>query len=109
MCGHRFWIGATSLVFLAVSGPAGAADGEASEPGGAVLEARALAREIDRVVAAKWAEAGAEPATPADDAEYLRRVSIDLIGKIPTAAEAEEFLDDPARDKRAQLVDRLLA
>ena len=35
-----------------------------------------------------------QPARPADDAEYLRRVYLDLVGKIPTAAEARDFLDD---------------
>ena len=48
------------------------------------------------------------PAAVADDGEFLRRVSLDLIGKIPTAAEARDFLDDPSRDKRLALVERLL-
>ncbi len=43
------------------------------------------------------------------DAEFLRRVSLDLIGMPPTADQAREFIGDPAPDKRAQLVDRLLA
>jgi len=45
----------------------------------------------------------------ADDAEFLRRVCLDLAGKIPTAAEARDFLDDPAPDKRERVVDSLLA
>ncbi len=72
-------------------------------------EARALAARIDRMVAEKWAEAKLTPAGPADDGEYLRRVTLDLVGKIPAASEAREFLDDPAPDKRSRLVDRLLA
>ena len=44
----------------------------------------------------------------ADDGEFLRRVSFDLVGKIPTAAEARDFLDDPSPDKRLTLVERLL-
>jgi hypothetical protein len=44
----------------------------------------------------------------ADDGEFLRRVCLDLIGKIPTAAEARDFLDDPSKDKRLALVERLL-
>jgi hypothetical protein len=43
------------------------------------------------------------------DAEFLRRVSLDLIGYPPTAAEARAFLADPAPDKRVKLVDQLLA
>lgn len=45
----------------------------------------------------------------ADDAEFLRRVSLDLQGMIPTAGEARAFLDDPSPNKRQLLVDRLLA
>jgi len=43
------------------------------------------------------------------DAEFLRRVSLDLHGAIPTAEEARVFLDDPSPDKQVKLVDRLLA
>ena len=57
--------------------------------------ARRSPSQIDRLLAAKWAEAKVQPARPADDAEYLRRVYLDLVGKIPTAAEARDFLDDP--------------
>lgn len=43
------------------------------------------------------------------DAEFLRRVSLDLTGRPPTADEARAFLADPAPDKRERLIDRLLA
>ena len=43
------------------------------------------------------------------DAEFLRRVSLDLIGMPPTADEARVFLADPDTGKREKLVDRLLA
>ena len=59
-----------------------------------------LTATIDRLIAAHWAENRVAPAPPADDAEFLRRVCLDLAGKIPTAAEAREFLDDPRPDKR---------
>jgi len=45
----------------------------------------------------------------ADDAEFLRRVSLDLAGRIPTVEEARTFLQDRQPDKRARLVERLLA
>ena len=44
----------------------------------------------------------------ADDAEFLRRVYLDLTGRIPSADEARAFLDDSAADKRTKLVDNLL-
>ncbi len=63
---------------------------------------------IDRHVWAKLEKMRLLPAPPATDATFLRRVSIDLIGRLPTAEEARRFLDDPSPDKRARLVDRLL-
>ncbi len=71
-------------------------------------DAQALTARIDAVLAARWAEAKVRPAAVADDGEFLRRVSLDLIGKIPTAAEARDFLDDPSKGKRLALVERLL-
>jgi hypothetical protein len=48
------------------------------------------------------------PSEPAEDAEYLRRVYLDVIGTLPTAAEARAFLADDHPDKRARLVEELL-
>ena len=49
-----------------------------------------------------------QPAPAADDAEYLRRVSLDLSGRIPRVAEVRDFLADSSPDKRRHLVERLL-
>ena len=43
----------------------------------------------------------------ADDAEFVRRVYLDLTGVIPRVSEVREFLHDTSPNKRAQLVDRL--
>ena len=48
------------------------------------------------------------PAPPTSDAVFLRRVHLDLIGTLPTEAEARAFLDSKDADKRAKLIDRLL-
>ncbi len=48
------------------------------------------------------------PSEPADDAAYLRRVYLDVIGTLPTPAEARFFLADKRDDRRARLVDDLL-
>ena len=72
------------------------------------LDANELARRIDESIAAKWTETGATPAPLADDAEFLRRVSLDVAGRIPLASETRAFLEDRDPDKRRKLVEALL-
>jgi hypothetical protein len=64
---------------------------------------------IDRHLAADWQARKITPAPQADDAEFLRRVHLDLVGRIPRVSEARDFLADPDPGKRAKLVERLLA
>src|SRR3990172_7594893 len=45
----------------------------------------------------------------ASDADFLRRVSLDLIGMPPTADEARSFIADPAAEKRERWIDRLFS
>lgn len=52
---------------------------------------------------------GIPPAELCDDATFLRRVHLDTIGTLPTAAEARAFLADKRPNKRAILIDQLLA
>src|SRR5207244_6642720 len=63
---------------------------------------------IDTLVFAKLKKLNVLPSDLADDADYLRRVSLDVIGTLPTAAEARRFLADGRPDRRALLVDELL-
>jgi hypothetical protein len=70
-------------------------------------DARELAARIDTLIAARW-PADVRPAPRSSDGEYLRRVYLDLLGRIPSVAEARDFLDDPSPDKRERLVDDLL-
>lgn len=63
---------------------------------------------IDELAAAKWKKLGVLPSATCDDATYLRRVTVDLVGRLPTVEEAKAFLADSAADKRVKLVDRLL-
>ena len=71
--------------------------------------AAATFNEIDRFVNAKLAAANVKPAALADDWVYMRRLSLDVRGIIPTAAEIDAFAADASPDRRARLVDRFLA
>jgi hypothetical protein len=71
--------------------------------------ALALAAKIDERLARHWKDKEVQPAPLADDAEFVRRVCLDLIGRIPSAGEARHFLADKAPDKRQRLVETLLA
>jgi hypothetical protein len=64
---------------------------------------------IDEKLVAKWKELGLSPSPLCDDAEFLRRLHLDLIGTLPTPAEVKAFLADKATDKRAKAIDRILA
>ena len=57
-----------------------------------------LADRIDELIEKQWRENDVASASPSDDAEYLRRVWLDLAGKIPTAADTQDFLDDKSPD-----------
>ena len=75
-------------------------------PAGFSLATEPLHERIDRLVEADQVT----PLAPAaGDADFLRRVDLDLIGRVPSVAEAQTFLADTAATKREALVDRLLA
>jgi hypothetical protein len=63
---------------------------------------------IDRHVNAHLKKLNLRPSGVCDDATFLRRAHLDIIGTLPTAAEARRFLADESSDKRGQLVDALL-
>jgi hypothetical protein len=63
---------------------------------------------IDEHVWTKLKSLGITPSEPCDDSTFLRRVHLDIIGRLPTPEETVEFLADAAPDKRAKLVDALL-
>ena len=69
-----------------------------------------FAREIDDQLAAEIpAQPGRAPTPIVDDEAYLRRVSQDLIGELPSPDEITAFVLDNSGDKRAKVVERLLA
>ncbi len=64
--------------------------------------------EIDRLVTRKLARLGVVPSELSSDEDFLRRVSLDMIGTLPTPAEQVAFLADPSPDKRQRKIDALL-
>ncbi len=66
-------------------------------------------RQIDAILAKDWKTANVQPNKPASDEIFLRRVYLDVIGRIPTGDEASAFLNSKDANKRAKLIDTLLA
>ncbi|MFC5458147.1 DUF1549 domain-containing protein [Prosthecobacter fluviatilis] len=73
------------------------------------LDTAAAARQIDAVLAKDWAANKLKGNPQTDDNTFVRRIYLDIIGRIPTTRETEEFLNSKDADKRAKLIDRLLA
>ena len=63
---------------------------------------------LDELAALEWKHLGVQPAPLADDATFLRRVFLDLIGTLPTPEESRKFLADTTPNKRAAVIDQLL-
>ncbi len=63
---------------------------------------------IDEFVATKLRKLNVRPSALSSDAEFMRRVYLDTVGKLPTSDEVRDFLDDSKPDKRARLIDTLM-
>jgi hypothetical protein len=69
----------------------------------------AASKQIDALVAKGLAKEKLKPNKPVTDETFLRRVYLDVTGRIPTQAETVAFLDSKDANKRAKLIDQLLA
>ncbi len=63
---------------------------------------------IDQLVGKKLNQLRILPSGLCTDEEFLRRITIDITGQLPTEDEYHQFMNDVAEDKRARLIDRLL-
>ena len=63
---------------------------------------------VDAFVFANLKAIGIPPSPVCDDATFLRRVSLDIAGRLPTAEEANSFAADTGADKRERVIDELL-
>src|SRR5215472_578365 len=81
-------------------------------PGGSrtyTFDQQHVAGSIDSYINADFQKYGITPAPRTTDWEFIRRVTLDLTGRIPTADRTLQFVADTASDKRAKLIDELLA
>jgi hypothetical protein len=95
----------SALFLLAITwlGSDGTANPYESPPAARLLPAQSA--KLDGLVRA----GSLQVVAPCSDAVFLRRVFLDILGTLPTREEATAFLADNSREKRGQLIDRLLA
>ncbi len=68
-----------------------------------------IALQVDALIDRHHTAQGTTLNAPASDAVFLRRVYLDVAGRIPSLEESTRFLADPREDRRARLIDALLA
>ena len=100
----RFWV----CLLVVLLGRPLAARGE-GPPGPIGTAPEPMTVQIDSHFERLWGDLKIRPEPLSDDAEFLRRLSLDLIGRIPTSAEVREFLAAPAATRRGVLIERLVA
>ena len=98
------------IVFLILLGlPGGVSSAAAPQEPFEIAGIATPATEIDRLVEEALRAKGITPALPCSDAVFIRRVYIDLTGRLPEAPEVVKFLADHSPGKRQALIDQLLA
>jgi len=112
---HRLWLAGASVLCLAGIARLALADADPCTPGKQVpavaepaMSARALSARIDALINTRLAAEKVKPAPSADDAEFFRRIYLDVVGRTPDCSEVEDFLDNHDPEKRQGTVERLL-
>jgi hypothetical protein len=103
----RLTILALPFALLSLNATRSVADGVPTQSAGS--RESNLARLIDDAIDARLRAENVTPSPRSSDAEFLRRVYLDITGHIPSAEKAAAFLDSRHLDKRAKLIDELLA
>jgi hypothetical protein len=87
----------------------GAEDGQKPKPSpGVSTPTSNPSRQIDEELAKSWKARGLRPSRPATDEEFIRRATLDIIGRIATPEEIRRYQNDPALLRRARLIERLV-
>ena len=103
----RLWLAGLGIFAAAVVSPVVHAADPPPKPSSA-LTAEQLADRIDALIDAQLKANSVQAAALADDAEFFRRLSLDVGGRIPSVMDARNFLADKSPDKRHKAVDKLL-
>lgn len=110
----RFQCPVFLLVFLfTLSGYANGLDGNSKRTVRSlkrvpIAKVRALSRQIDDMIVKSYKEHEITPNSISSDSLFLRRIYLEVIGRIPSYQEATAFLDSPEPAKRSRLIDHLL-
>ncbi|MCR9198365.1 MAG: DUF1549 and DUF1553 domain-containing protein [Planctomycetaceae bacterium] len=94
-----------SLAVLAGPGTSGLRADEAAEPDPSQMS---VVEAVNHFIKVGYEDNEITPSEPASDEEWVRRVYLDVVGRIPTLEEAKEYLEDESPRKRSVLVDKLL-
>ncbi|MEZ6071757.1 MAG: DUF1549 domain-containing protein [Pirellulales bacterium] len=108
----------TAAVVLMAFATAAADEDSTADAAGAPVEATAISTgtpdgnevtaRVDELIRRGWDDFAVRPASEATDGEWCRRVYLDVLGRIPTVAETNRFVDSRDVDKRTALVDWML-
>lgn len=66
-----------------------------------------VVNDIDRIFETRWRDLGITPAEQSDDSMFLRRITLDLTGRIPSANDVRAFVKDQRPEKRLQAIETL--
>ncbi len=99
-CAGSRWVAAAALLSLLTLAGSRLASAASSD--------EEIIAKINAFVKQGWIDNGVTPSERADDGEFARRVTLDVVGRIPAYQRLVQFLNDSSPDKRARLVDELL-
>ena len=101
------WITACLIAGVLAHNCSALAKQETTKPD--VSNPKSVAGQIDSLVERKLSEMKLKPNALTSDEVFLRRVYLDVVGRVPTKRESLEFLNSGEADKRAKLIDQLLS